>query len=255
MTRTGKHPWLIAHRGARNEAPDNTLAAFEAAWAYPIDGIELDVQLTRDGTPVLFHDITLSKVGGGRRRVSDLSADELWQLDWGASRGSAFRGELVPTLAEVLEEYSGATRLFVEIKVHEHDRKAGRVHELTRRVVDLLREEVPLESVSTTFVLSFDEEVLRQVHEIDDKWNLVLNINDPSSIDEVDDSLHAYDVPIRTITKAFVDRMHAHGKRVMTWSCNNRAQVKRAMEAGVDAMMTDNPGWLVDYLGVEEAPS
>lgn len=255
MTRTGRHPWLIAHRGARNEAPDNTLAAFEAASAYPIDGIELDVQLTRDGTPVLFHDITLSKVGGGRRRVSDLSADELRQLDWGASRGPAFRGELVPTLSEVLEKYSEATLLLIEIKAHAHDRKAGRVPEVTRRVVDLLREEVPLESVNTTFVLSFDPDVLRQVHEIDNNWNLVLNTNDPSSIGEVDNYIHAYDAPIRTITKTFVDRMHAHDKRVMTWSCNNRAQAKRAMEAGVDAMMTDNPGWLVDYLGVEEAPS
>jgi len=252
MTRSDKLPWLIAHRGARDEAPDNTVSAFEAAWAYPIDGIELDVQLTSDGTLVLFHDITLAKIGGGRRRVSDLTADELWQLDW-SSAGREFRGELVPTLAEVIEEYAEDTRLLVEIKAHAHDRKAGRVPELTRRVMDLLREEVPLESVKNTFVLSFDRDVLEQAHKIDRNWNLVLNTNDPSGIIDVDPHIHAYDAPIRKITKEFVDRMHAHGKRVMTWSCNNAAQVRRALDAGVDAMITDKPGWLVEHLGIEES--
>ena len=98
-----RQPWIVAHRGASAECPENTVAAFERAVADGCDAIELDVQLSRDGIPVVFHDWTLAKAGRRGRRVSQLDAAELERLDVGSWFARSFRGEGVPTLAGVLE--------------------------------------------------------------------------------------------------------------------------------------------------------
>jgi len=103
-------PWIIAHRGARTEAPENTYAAFDKALTYNLDGIELDVQLTRDGVPVLYHDRTLYKISGLRKYISDLTYDELLSHDFGAWYSPAFSGETILTLKETLERYVHRTR-------------------------------------------------------------------------------------------------------------------------------------------------
>lgn len=83
------------HRGASGDAPENTLAAFRLAAEQGADGVELDVQLSADGVPVVIHDETLDRTTDGTGPVKDRTAAELARLDAGA-------GEHVPTLAEVL---------------------------------------------------------------------------------------------------------------------------------------------------------
>ena len=91
---TNSRPLFIAHRGGSVEAPENTLAAFRRALALGADGIELDVQVTRDGVPVVFHDATLARLTGRRGRLARLTSLNC--------APSAFSGEPIPTLAEVL---------------------------------------------------------------------------------------------------------------------------------------------------------
>ena len=62
---------IVAHRGAMDEAPENTASAFEAALSHPIDGIEFDVQMTEDGKLVLYHDDNLKRITGESRPISD----------------------------------------------------------------------------------------------------------------------------------------------------------------------------------------
>jgi glycerophosphoryl diester phosphodiesterase len=73
-------PLIIAHRGASAERPENTLAAFRRAVALKADGIELDVQLTRDGVPVVFHDDSLRRLTGKRGRLTAKTWPELEPL-------------------------------------------------------------------------------------------------------------------------------------------------------------------------------
>ncbi len=93
---------VIAHRGASGTCPENTLAAFRRAGNLGADMIELDVQLTRDGEVVVIHDWTLDRTTDGDGAVRDASLAEIQRLDAGAWFGPEFRGERVPTLAEVL---------------------------------------------------------------------------------------------------------------------------------------------------------
>ncbi|MFW5958267.1 MAG: glycerophosphodiester phosphodiesterase, partial [Desulfosalsimonas sp.] len=76
-------PWIIAHRGAMAEAPENSQAAFDLAFFYDVHGIEFDVQMTADGVPVVFHDNTLRRVTGRRTTVADTRFSELSDLDFG----------------------------------------------------------------------------------------------------------------------------------------------------------------------------
>jgi glycerophosphoryl diester phosphodiesterase len=94
---------LIAHRGFSGRYPENTLRAFREAMKLPVDGIELDIRRTRDGVLVVIHDETVDRTTFGSGRVSELTWDELRQLDAGAWKGEEFAGERIPRLDEVLE--------------------------------------------------------------------------------------------------------------------------------------------------------
>jgi glycerophosphoryl diester phosphodiesterase len=108
--------WLIekpfAHRGlhdAKDGRPENSLAAFEAARANDI-GIELDVRISRDGVPVVFHDGTLERMCGRPERAEDLTAAELQSLSLHKSR------EKIPTLGQALDLIRGRVPLLIDLK-------------------------------------------------------------------------------------------------------------------------------------------
>lgn len=96
-------PLILAHRGASAYAPENTIAAFRLAHELGADGIELDVQLTRDKIPVVIHDETVDRTTNGKGRVSDLTIAEIARLDAGTWKTEDYRGEAVPTLAQVFD--------------------------------------------------------------------------------------------------------------------------------------------------------
>jgi len=98
-------PFILAHRGASAYAPENTLAAFRLAREMGADGIELDVQLSKDKVPVVIHDDLVDRTTDGQGRVSDLKIADIARLDAGA-KTEDYRGEQIPTLAQVFEALS-----------------------------------------------------------------------------------------------------------------------------------------------------
>ena len=110
-----KKPLAIAHRGASAYAPENTLAAFNLAFEMGADGIELDVELTQDGVPVVFH-FDQDQQTHGRGTLQDLTLAEVKQLDAGAWFDAKYRGEKIPTLEEVLAEVGARGLIVIEIK-------------------------------------------------------------------------------------------------------------------------------------------
>ncbi len=93
---------VIAHRGASFNAPENTLAAFRLAWQQGADGIEGDFYLTDDGEIVCLHDSDTGRTGDRKLSVGQSTLEQLRTVDVGISKGEKFRGERIPTLAEVL---------------------------------------------------------------------------------------------------------------------------------------------------------
>lgn len=238
-------PWVVAHRGHSAEAPENTASAFDAALRAPIDGIELDVQMSADGVPVLHHDATVMKLGGGRRRVSSLPWSALRALDAGGWKSERFRGERLLPLSELLDRWGGRTWLLLEIKARAADRDPAWHRRLTERTID----EVHRRRLATSvLLLCFDEDVLAAALRYDSQIRIVRNLDrlpvQQSRMRDVLTPLFAASVNVRALRPRFVDLAHQMGKPVLTYTCNSRSAIQRAMTAGADAIMANDPGQL-----------
>lgn len=108
--------FCIAHRGASYYAPENTLPAFQKAIEMKADMIELDVTLTRDKIPVIFHDKNLHRTTDGKGIIRNFYEHELRDLDAGSWFGTKFVGTKIPNLEEILRWAKGTVALNIEIK-------------------------------------------------------------------------------------------------------------------------------------------
>jgi glycerophosphoryl diester phosphodiesterase len=208
--------------------------------------------MSRDEIPVLHHDWSIPGTGRRRHRISDFSLQELLECDKSTWFKDGYDGECILTLEQLLDLYCERTRLLIEIKSHERDRRSDRNRVLTRRVLDLLKERVPGEHEENIAILSFDPAVLELAHEEEPRWTRVLNVSRPWPAGEAGqqriDHLDALCLPIRHLSADFVRTAHDGGRKVMTYSCNTAMQVRRAETAGADVIMTDEPRWLVEHL-------
>ena len=132
-------PKIIGHRGAAGHAPENTVAGFRKAAALGARWVEFDVQLSRDGHVVLFHDDTLNRTTNGRGVIGDATLSALRQLDAGAWFGPAFRDERIPTLGEAMAAL-GELGLGANVEIKP---AVGRAAETARAVAVLLQREWP----------------------------------------------------------------------------------------------------------------
>jgi glycerophosphoryl diester phosphodiesterase len=242
-------PWVIAHRGNSAAAPENTAPAFESALSAPIDGIELDVQMSADGALVIHHDATVAKLGGGRRRVSSLTHAQLLGLDAGGWMAKPFRGEKLLTLGDVLDRWGGRTWLLVEVKARPSDRDL----DWHRRVAERTVEEVTRRGLeSSVLLLSFDARVLRAGADtaagVRTVWNLARIPRLTNATETTLASLYAVSVDVRALTRQFAQLAHERGKPVFVYTCNTPASVDRARAAGADAVMSDDPVFLARQL-------
>jgi len=108
---------IVAHRGWSGRAPENSMAAFRLAAEDPhIEWIELDVQMSKDGVPVVIHDFTLKRTAGRPGSVKDYTFSELSEMDIGEKFSGNFRGERIPSLERVLSEFAGKVKFNIELK-------------------------------------------------------------------------------------------------------------------------------------------
>ena len=112
-------PTLFAHRGSSAHAPENTLAAFELAIRQGIPAIELDATLCADGHVVVIHDETVNRTTGESGVVRHMPLTALKELDAGSWFAPAFKGEKIPTLAEVFETVG--KRIFINVEIKNYD--------------------------------------------------------------------------------------------------------------------------------------
>lgn len=147
-------PWLIAHRGDIERHTENTLPAFRSALDRGAEGIELDVQFTADGTPVVFHDRDLRRITGQRGCLAEIEDAELARrgLRPGPAQAEQFH---LPTLSEACELLAGAnTPVFVEIKTN-----ALAHHRIPHAVDRVLQDSVLI--ASQRVIISFNDSALQ----------------------------------------------------------------------------------------------
>ncbi len=240
-------PLSFAHKGASHEAPENTLAAFLLAADLGADGIELDVQLSRDGEIVVIHDLSLEATTNGQGRVSDQTLAELKRLDAGSWFDPAFARERIPTLQEVIDAVGHQLLLNVELKVA-HLGDDG----LAPAVVRLLEENHLLDRV---VISSFNPLAVWRVRRLN-PWITVgmlyargmpLPLRRPWLRHLVrPDALHPY---YTTVDSAYVQWARRKGYRIHTWTVDDPDEMERLARAGTDLIITDRPDLLRQVLG------
>lgn len=234
-------PAVWAHRGASDDAPENTLRAFGLALEQGADGLELDVTLSADGEPVVIHDDTLDRTTNGHGPVGRHTLAQLKALDAGypAQFGAQYAGERLPTLDEVFTAYGQQTFINVELK---QDRAPGRP--LAPRVIALIHQHGLAQRV---IVSSFQFSNLRQVRALDPALPIgllytlatggarVVRLLNPDLRPE------AHHPGCYTLRPEQVAWYHGHGLRVNTWTVNDEADLRRFALAGVDGLITNRP--------------
>lgn len=231
---------IIAHRGASDDAPENTLAAARLAWAQGADALECDVRLTRDGRLAVIHDADLRRVAGRRRTVAELTMEELRGIDVGAWKHPAFRGESVPELDAVLVSAPAPRRIFVELKGG-----AALVPELARVV---RRTAFGCERlVIISFQLAAVADAKRVLPEAEVCWIVERPWHGAPEIGSLVDiaraaRLDGLDLEYRLAPDArAVQQVHAAGLRLYVWTVDDPHRARRCAEWKIDGLATNRP--------------
>ena len=246
----GDRPLIFAHRGASHEAPQNTLAAFLRAAELGADGIELDVQFSRDNELVVIHDFDLAATTDGQGPVRDRTLAQLKELDAGGWFGSAFVGQRIPTLQEVVDNVG--QRLLLNIELKAVGLGDGGLAASVARLIE------SNDLVERVVVSSFNPLAI---------WRLKrLNPAIPIGL------LYAPDLPWplrRPWMRHFIhpQALHPHhslvdeeyvawarqrGYRVNTWTVDEPQEMRRLADLGVDMIISNRPDLAAAGLGKGE---
>ncbi len=280
-----ERPMVVAHRGASSVAAEHTLAAYVAAIDSGADGLECDVRLTRDGHLICVHDRTVNRTSDGTGVISELDLRGLESLDFASwhrdlplsadqligdspyldgvapDRGADGRVLTLERLLALVVDADRPVRLLIETK--HPTRYAGLVE---KELVDLLsrfglagRPGPPATSRqlpdldSQVFVMSFAPTAIRRVRLLAPDIPTVLLMEKQLPVPRerlLPTGVVVAGPAVQLLERdpGFVERAHARGCRVFTWTVNDAAELDLALRLGVDTVITDHPEQVVAAL-------
>ncbi len=246
-------PAIIGHRGASGLAPENTLAALTEGMKYA-NVLEIDVHLTRDGQVVVMHDASVDRTTNGTGELIDLSDDDVRRLDAGIKFGATYQGQRVPALVDVLGLVGGRVTVLIELKWP----KEGVYDGLVSKVVDIIRFHgaegwVQLQSFEPAYL----EEAMRLAPEIKCNQLLYGYLNLPPVYQDrrfhfgkprIPDGINTVVMYYKFLNPSFIQAMHARHIGVATYTVNEPEDMRKVLNLGVDAVITDFPDRLYPVL-------
>jgi len=229
---------IWAHRGSSGFAPENTLPAFKIAKELNVDGIELDVQMTKDGELVVIHDESIDRTSDGSGWVKDFTLAELRTFNFNNGK-NGFGFVEIPTLREVYEMFQGTDYVInVELKtgVIAYDGIEKKVHELTVEMG--MEKQVIYSSFSHTSVLKMQQFVTEEktAFLFSDGWLDVVEYGKKYGVNALHPALYYQGL------KEMVKEAHDKGMKVHVWTVNEEEHALMLRDMGVDAIITNHPG-------------
>ncbi|MBC7290298.1 MAG: glycerophosphodiester phosphodiesterase [Actinotalea sp.] len=236
---------VVAHRGNSSVAPENTLAAFEAAWRAGADAVELDVQLTADGHVVVIHDETLDATTDLIGALASTELATVRTADAGGWFSPSFAGQRVPTFAEVLDLLAARPGIDLLLEV-----KGAWTVDQVRRVTEPIAATGLLDRVVAQSFWPETVAALRTAAPDLRRGLLVLEagpnlLERCAELDVVTCNPHGL---LLLQQPDLVDRLHAAGLQVVVWTLNEPDQWAAAVALGVDGIITDRPDRLAGWL-------
>jgi glycerophosphoryl diester phosphodiesterase len=220
---------LLGHRGARLYAPENTVAAFDLALEHGADGFEFDVRGTSNKQSIICHDPRLNRLVIRRHTFKQLQ--------------ESFTSPALapPRLEDVLDRYARTAFLNIEVKVRG-------MEPLVARAVKRVRPR-------RYFISSFLPSVVRKLYALDSSLVLGTLAQTRWQLRRWRILPVTYVVPhYRLLSPRLIDRLHAAGKTVVTWTVNDPRQMLRAAKVGVDGIISDDTRLLVETLRWKRGP-
>ena len=209
----------LAHRGASAHEPENTMLAFRRALELGADGLELDVHLTSEGVPVVIHDASVDKTTDGTGQVGEMSLAEIRALDAG-------KGEQIPLLEEVIDEFAGRCLLLIELKGLGSETPTG----------DMIRAK---DAVASVIVSSFDPAKLAtlkthapeiETAALTGRWDIdFVALAEEAKADCIQFGWERHEAPHTLLTDDVFGRAREAGLKVLLWH-EERPEVIRELE-------------------------
>jgi glycerophosphoryl diester phosphodiesterase len=261
---------VIAHRGASNDAPEHTLAAYRKAIEDGADALECDVRLTADGHLVCVHDRRVNRTSNGRGAVSTLELSELAALDFGSWKDreesespdwDPVPGELTSVLTlerllELVTETRAAGRpLQLAIETKHPTRWAGQVEE---RLLHLLKrfelDAPPADGPSPVRIMSFSARSLHRIQVVSPTLPTVylMQFVSPRLRDGRLPAGARIAGPGMRIVRShpgYIERLHRAGHRAHVWTVDEPEDVELCIDLGVEAIITNRPKQVLSQLG------
>jgi glycerophosphoryl diester phosphodiesterase len=228
---------VLAHRGASAYAPQNTIPSFKKALEMKAQGIELDVQLSSDGVPVIIHDFMLDKTTDLSGFVHTHSWQELRKADAGLWFGQEFRGTQIPSLEEVLALIPKDVLLNVEIKS---------ITSLNQPVAPIVSQILNQETDRNLIVSSFNHPILKEFQSLSPDVKLgILTANDfidfPSYVESSGIRPYSIHPEASYLSSRFIGDCHKREWKVMTYTINSVPQSRMVESLGTDGIFSDYP--------------
>lgn len=241
LLRSGlRRPWVIAHRGACQEALENTLPAFRRALQLRADALELDVRLTHDHQLVVFHDASLERLGSSNRPLASLTVPEL-------KRVSLLDGSRIPTLEEVLTDPSCPPCVNIELKL---DTRRTDHSELA--LARLLRR---LDCFDRVVVSSFNPFALTRLSVLEPRILRGLLFTPETAWTVLRRPYlaplarpHFLHPDLDSATPRLIKLAKSLDFPILVWTVDEEKDWQRLVELGVDGIITNRPGALRQFL-------
>lgn len=227
----------IGHRGWCSKYPENTMMSFMEAYKLGIDGVETDIQLTKDNVPVIMHDEEVDRTTNGKGMVKDFTLKEIRELDAGIKYGKEFAGLKVPTFDEFLDFYKDKNQIInLELKnsiIHYKD-----LEEIVLKKVY----EYHLES--KVIISSFNHYSIKKIMEIDRGiqvgilyWDCIYHPEQYGKSLGVD-ALHP---EFNSLDDKIVSDSHSLGLKINAYTVDKEEDLKRMIDLKIDGIITDCP--------------
>lgn len=245
---------VIAHRGASGYAPENTMPAMELAYEMSAEMIEVDVMLSRDGVPVLFHDAKVDELTDGTGYLKDYSLEELQTLDAGSWFSEEYAGTEIPTLEELLVWAQDKMTLNIEIKTEAFREELEQSVE--PKVVALIEK---YDMANQVIFSSFDYRILARLQELAPSIPAAVLYEAVQSgrkgpIDVVNElQADGFNCSWRQYSEQWQQLLEPSVVPVLIYTVNEAEQMAELIQRGVNGIFSDYPDVLAEVATAELA--
>ncbi|MCD6564218.1 MAG: hypothetical protein J7K23_09960 [Thermoproteales archaeon] len=231
---------ITGHRGAPDEAPENTLASFKKAIELGVDCIELDVRKTIDNKLVVIHDKTVDRTTNGTGLVETYTLERIKKLDAGSWFSDRYKGERIPTLEEALEVILDSD-VFVEIEL-----KDSGIEEMVGELLENIG------AHKNIIISSFDSSVIKRFKESFQYFPTVLISNrysDDLIMHTISSLANRIDLYYLHVSKDLVRKIHLSCLTINAWVIDKLDDLKNMINMDVDNITTNKPRLILEYMG------